>query len=112
MGRDFRNIKAWQYADFPKEESYGITSQLRRAAVSIPTNIAEGAGRDHYKEYLQFLNIAVGSISEVAYLLHLSNRLCYLKNSDYEGIEEVRIETAKTLHGLINAVKKDNGIET
>ena len=66
MARDFKNIKAWQYADdlavlvysktrsFPKEELYGITSQLRRAAVSVPTNIAEGASREHKKEYLHF----------------------------------------------------------
>jgi four helix bundle protein len=70
MGRDFKNIKAWQYADdlcvliyartqqFPKEELYGVTSQLRRAAISVPANIAEGASREHNCEYLHFLYIA------------------------------------------------------
>ncbi len=84
MGRDFKNIKAWQYADdlavlaysktrsFPKEELYGITSQLRRAVVSVPANIAEGANREHKKEYLHFLYIARGSMAETEYLLHLS----------------------------------------
>lgn len=84
MGRDFKKIKAWQYADdlavlvysktksFPREELYGITSQLRRAAVSVPTNIAEGASREHKKEYVHFLYIARGSIAETEYLLHLA----------------------------------------
>ncbi|MCJ7729540.1 MAG: four helix bundle protein [Sedimentisphaerales bacterium] len=119
MARDFKNIKAWRFADelavkvysvtksFPREELYGITSQLRRAVVSVPANIAEGASRDHQKEYLYFLNIAKGSIAEVAYLLHLSNRLDYLKDSDYTGLEELRTETAKTLYGLIKSVKKE-----
>jgi four helix bundle protein len=119
MARDFKNIKAWQFADdltieiysltrsFPKEELYGITSQLRRAVTSIPTNIAEGATREHQKEYFQFLNIAKGSVAEVEYLLHLANRLGYLQNSDYKRIEELRTTVAKTLYGLIVAVKKD-----
>ena len=119
MARYFKNIKAWQFADnlaievysitksFPKEESYGITSQLRRAVISVPTNIAEGANREHQKEYFHFLNIARGSIAEVEYLLHLANRLGYLHNSDYKRIEELRTTAAKTLYGLIVAVKKD-----
>ncbi|MEK6537900.1 MAG: four helix bundle protein [Nitrospirota bacterium] len=119
MSRDFKNIKAWQYADdltvlvysktnyFPKEELYGLTSQLRRAAASVPTNIAEGASREHKKEYLHFLYIARGSAGETRYLIHLANRLEYLKKSDYEELERLREETAKTLHGLISAVRKE-----
>jgi four helix bundle protein len=119
MPRNFKNIKAWQYADdlailiysktkaFPKEESYGITSQLRRAAVSIPTNIAEGASREHRKEYLNYLYVARGSIAEVEYLLHFVNRIGYLKNDDYKEMEDLGQEAAKTLYGLINSVKKD-----
>ncbi|MBN1805342.1 MAG: four helix bundle protein [Sedimentisphaerales bacterium] len=119
MPRDFKNIKAWQYADdlallvysktksFPKEELYGITSQLRRAVVSIPTNIAEGASREHKKEYLYFLYIAKGSMAEVEYLLHLSKRIGYFKKDEYIQIEELRKEGAKTLHGLIKAVSKE-----
>ncbi len=119
MARDFKNIKAWQYADdlavftysktksFPREELYGITSQLRRAAVSVPANIAEGASREHKKEYLNFLYIARGSLAETEYLLHLANRLKYLQDDDYKKLENIRKETAKTLHGLINSVRKE-----
>jgi len=119
MGRNFKNIKAWQYADdlavlvysktnsFPREELYGITSQLRRAAVSVPTNVAEGASREHKKEYLNFLYIARGSMAETEYLLHLSRRLGYLQDDEYKKLEGLRKEAAKTLHGLITAVKKD-----
>ena len=119
MPRDFKKIKAWQYADdlavlvysktrsFPKEELYGITSQLRRAVVSVPTNIAEGASREHKKEYLHFLYVARGSMAEAEYLLHLSKRVGYLKNDEYRQVEGLRKEAAKTLQGLINSVKKE-----
>ncbi len=84
MGRDFKKILTWQRADdlvvriyeitqnFPKEELYGLTSQLRRAAVSVPANIVEGSSRGHKREYLQFLYIAKSSLAEVEYYLHLS----------------------------------------
>jgi len=119
MPRNFKNIKAWKYADdlavleysktrsFPKEELYGITSQLRRAAVSVPTNIAEGASRTHKKENLHLPYIARGSIAEVEYLLHLSKRVEYLKDDEYKQVEDRRQDAAKTLHGLINSVKHD-----
>jgi four helix bundle protein len=118
MARDFKKIKAWQHADnlafsvysetkaFPKEEIYGITSQLRRAGISVAANIAEGTARGHKKEYLQFLYTARGSIAEIEYLLHLSNKLEYLKDDAYKKLEELRERTAKTLYGLILAVKK------
>ncbi|WP_177765322.1 four helix bundle protein [Flavobacterium sp. I3-2] len=64
-------------ADFPSEEKYGLTSQLRRAAVSIPTNIAEGVSKNSTKEYIRFLYISLGSISEIECLLEISNRLTY-----------------------------------
>jgi len=119
MGRDFKNIKAWQYADdlavsvyfrtrsFPREELYGITSQLRRAVVSVSANIAEGATREHKKEYLHFLYIAMGSMVEIEYLLHLSRRVEYLEDDEYKKLEDLRKKTAKTLYGLINSVKKE-----
>ncbi len=87
--RNFKNIKAFQLSDnlvvevykvtkyFPKEELYGLTSQLRRASLSVPTNIAEGASRQHKRDYLNFLYIARGSLAETEYLLHLANRLGY-----------------------------------
>ena len=119
MGRDFKKIKAWQLADelvlqvysktklFPKEELYGITSQLRRAAVSVVTNIVEGANRRHKKEYLHFLFVANGSAAEVKYLLYLTHRLGYLVDSEYAELENLREETAKTLSGLISSVRKE-----
>ena len=119
MGRDFRKIKAWQMADdlavkiyelsksFPKEEVYGLTSQLRRAMSSVPANIAEGSSRNYRKEYLQSLNIAKGSLAEADYFLHLANRLRYVADNDYQKLlEEIR-RLGATLHGLIQAVKKD-----
>ena len=120
MGRDFKNIKAWQFADklvidiykisknFPREELYGIVSQIRRAAVSVPTNIAEGSARNSIKEYLQFLYIARASLIEVEYLLHLSKNLEYLSEEDYVVVEQLRVEAIKTLQGLIAFIFKEN----
>lgn len=117
--RDYKNIKAYQFADdlvvevykitkdFPKEELYGLTSQLRRAAVSIPANIAEGASRHHKRDYLHFLYIARGSSAETEYLLHLSSRLGYLSNDRFDKIDSIKQEAAKTLFGLIGAVEKE-----
>ena len=93
--------------NFPKEELFGITSQLRRAAVSVPANIVEGANREHKKEYLHFLYIARASMSETEYFLHLSRRLEYLQDESYNKVDELRKEAAKTLQGLINSVKKE-----
>src|SRR5262245_47539385 len=87
----FTEIRVWQRAhalvldvyratqQFPKEERYGVTSQLRRAAVSVPTNIAEGSKRDSNAEYSRFLNIAEASMAETEYLLLLSRDLGYLQ---------------------------------
>lgn len=117
--RDFKNIKAWQLADnlaveiydrtksFPKEEIYGLTAQIRRAAISIPTNISEGAYREHKREYLHFLFIARGSLGETRYLTHISNRLGYLHKDSHEVLNRLEEETSKTLHGLILSVKKE-----
>jgi four helix bundle protein len=85
--RDFRKYEVWQLShslvldiysiskNFPKEEQFNITSQLRRACASIPTNISEGCGRNSDKEFNQFLNIALGSASETEYLIILSQDL-------------------------------------
>ena len=84
--------------EFPKEELYGIVSQIRRSAVSISANIAEGAARNSNKEYIQFLYIALGSLSELETELIISNRVGYLKN---EIIFKKLIEIKKLLLGLI-----------
>ena len=71
---------------FPKDEIYGITSQIRRSAVSIPSNIAEGAGRNHDKEFIQFLYISLGSLSELETQLIISCNLKFINETDYNPI--------------------------
>jgi len=83
--------------DFPKEEIYGITSQLRRAALSVPTNIVEGYGRRGKKELKQFVNIALGSLAEAKYLLDFSSRLKYLSTAQYRRLEDLAEEVGKVL---------------
>ena len=75
--------------------------------MSVPANIAEGANREHNKEYLHILYIARGSLAETEYFIHLSKRLRYINESEYGKIDKLRIETASTLNGLIQAVKKE-----
>ena len=77
--------------EFPKEEMYGLTSQLRRAAVSFPSNIAEGAARSSIKEYIQFLYIALGSLSEIETQVMIADKLGYLSADDLlEEVESLR----------------------
>ena len=122
--RDYRKLKAFAFADelalmiyqetirFPKEELFGLTSQLRRAAVSIPSNIVEGCGRESETEYLRFLNIAYSSASETCYQLSLAYRLGYLNDDSYKKLDQKSDETARVLNGLINALKKRGKIRT
>lgn len=114
--RDYRKLKAFELADelvlmvytatacFPKEEMFGLTSQIRRAAVSVPSNIVEGCSRNTEKDYLHFLDIAYGSTKELMYQLSLARRLGYVK--DTADIESKVEEIAKVLSGLINALRK------
>lgn len=87
--------------DFPKQEAYGITNQIRRAAISIPSNIAEGAARDSNKEYIRFLYIALGSIAEIETQLIIANNLHYFDDESFNKLEEDRDEIARMLYGLI-----------
>ncbi len=93
--------------EFPKEELYGLTSQIRRAAVSIPSNISEGAARNTEKEFMQFLYIAMGSASELETQLIISQKLNYTKNASriFEKLTSVR----KLLNGLIRHYKRKDG---
>jgi len=89
-------------ANFPKEEAYGLVSQIRRAAVSIPSNIAEGAARNSNKEFIQSLYVSLGSLAELETQLLLSRELGFLRNDQISGgIERIR----KMLLGLIKHVK-------
>lgn len=89
--------------DFPKEEVYGLTSQIRRSSVSIASNIAEGAARNSQKEFMQFLYISLGSISELEAQLLLAKRLNYLKvDSVFPDIDKIR----QMILGLISYLKK------
>jgi len=84
---------------------YGLTSQLQRAAVSVPANIAEGYERNHRKEYLQFLFVAKGSLGEIETYLLLAKDLGYLKESEYASASRVREETSRIIKGLIRALE-------
>lgn len=117
-GKPHRKLLLWQKSiefvlqiykvlrKFPAEERFGIVAQMQRAAVSIPSNIAEGAARKSRKEYLQFLYTARGSISELDTQLEISLRLNYLTIQDYEQLQENLNEISKMLNGLISALLK------
>ena len=94
-------------ADFPREELYGLTSQMRRAAISVPSNIVEGCARDSQADYLRFLYIAFGSLRELHYQLNLSKRLNFFNNQDSPQIESKIIEAEKVLNGLIRSLRND-----
>ena len=120
--RNYNNILAWQKSDdlavaiyeatraFPKEEIYALTSQIRRAAYSVPANVAEGASRSSQKDYLHFLFIARGSLAETTYFLHLSRRLGYLSDELRCRLAEQADEASRVLTGLIGAVEKESGV--
>jgi four helix bundle protein len=90
---------------FPKEEQFGIVSQLRRAAVSIPTNIAEGCGKFTQKDFASFLQISLGSSMEVEYLSLLSFELKYINNDDYQKLNQEINEVKAMLIALIKKVR-------
>ena len=90
---------------FPKEELYGLTSQLRRSAVSIPANIAEGLGRQYKKDTLQFLHISRGSIYELETLLNIAVEVEVIETDDFNGIMNILERSLKVLNGLINSLE-------
>jgi four helix bundle protein len=91
---------------FKKEEIYGIISQMRRSAVSIPCNIAEGYRRNHRKEYIQFLYVAYGSCSELETLLSLSNDFGFIDRHSFSKIYGLQEETSRLLKNLIRSLSK------
>jgi four helix bundle protein len=117
--RDFRKIVAWQKADdlvvlvykisgecFPRQELYGLNSQIRRAAVSVAAYIAEGSGKQYVTEFRQFLYTARASLADVEYYVHLADRLGYLPAEKKTCLEQAETETARTLQGFINSIEK------
>ena len=116
--RDHTKLRAFELADelaiavykatqsFPREEIFGLTSQLRRAAVSIPSNIVEGCARHSEAEYLHFLDMAYGSAREVEYQTGLSHRLGFLDAVMHEQLQHRATETAKVLNGLLRSLRK------
>ena len=90
---------------FPKHELYGLTSQMRRASASIPSNLAEGYGRNHTKEYLQHISIAYGSLCELETQLLLAKELGYALKEDIELLLKDASEVGRMLNGLKNSLK-------
>ena len=115
--RDHTKLRAFELADevallvykstrsFPQEELFGLTSQIRRSAVSVPSNIVEGCGRNSQADYMQFLDIAYGSLKELRYQVDLSNRLGYFVNHDVKVLQSKIIETEKVLNALIRSLR-------
>ena len=115
--RDHTKLRAFELADdlvvlvyqvtakFPREELYGLTSQMREAVISIPSNIIEGCARDSQADYLRFLYTAFGSLRELHYQLGLSKRLGFLSNEASSLIEPKVVETEKVLNGLIRSFR-------
>ncbi|GHV16428.1 hypothetical protein FACS1894179_11300 [Bacteroidia bacterium] len=118
--QDYKNLKVWEKAhsltlgiyrittSFPREEIYSLTSQLRRSVVSIPANIAEGAGRNTKSDFAQFLNIALGSLNESLYYLLLARDLNYISNEEYDKLDREADELKAMLISLINTIRKSN----
>jgi len=113
--RDHTKLKAFELGDaialeayrltarFPKEEMYGLTSQIRRAAVSVPSNIVEGCSRESQVEYKRFLEIAFGSLKELHYQISLATRLGYIPGSNAQEYEVKLEESEKVLGALIRS---------
>jgi four helix bundle protein len=115
--KGFRDLKVWQLGMeivegvyrltnvFPKDELYALTNQVRRAAVSVPANIAEGHARAFTKEYLRHISIAVGSLAEVETYLELSVRLKYCEQSTINNLQALVDEERRMLRGLQRALR-------
>lgn len=117
--KDFRNLQVWERSHkftldiysatkvFPKEELFGLTSQVRRAAASIPTNIAEGCGRGSDADFSRFLQVAFGSACEVEYQLQLAKDLKYIDNGLYSLLSDDLSSVKRMLSSLIMKIKAD-----
>ena len=114
----YKDLLVWQKAitlvkeiylltkTLPDEEKFGLTSQMRRCSVSIPSNIAEGWGRNSTKSYIMFLKIARGSLLELETQTIICNELAYVSNEDYNKINSLIVEESKMLNALIKSINK------
>lgn len=117
--QNFRNLKVWQTSHqlvkeiyqctklFPKEETYGLTSQIRRSCVSIPSNISEGCGRGSDKDFARFVQIALGSASELEYQIFLAYELIYLSKTNYSNLTKDIQSIKKMLTSLKKKLNAD-----
>ncbi|MBK8615644.1 MAG: four helix bundle protein [Anaerolineales bacterium] len=117
--KDFRKLKVWEKAHqlalnvykvtgaFPKEELYGLTSQIRRSSMSTPTNIAEGCGRNTDADFARFLQIAMGSASETEYQLILAYDLEFISEESYEKLHSDAEEVKRMLASLLKTIRAD-----
>ncbi len=115
--KDFRQLKVWERShqlaltvykatkEFPKEELYGLTSQIRRSSMSIPTNIAEGCGRFTDADFARFVQVAMGSASETEYQLILARDLEFLPNDSYEKLQNDVEEVKRMLASLLKTLR-------
>jgi four helix bundle protein len=116
--QDFRKLKVWEKghaltlavykatARFPRDEAYGLTSQMRRSSSSIPTNIAEGCGKDTTPELRKALRTAMGSASELEYQLILAHDLGYLPTSDFDELSAATVEVKRMTAGFIGTINR------
>jgi four helix bundle protein len=116
--KSYRDLETWQQAMalvlevyrvtklFPKEELFGLTSQVRRAVVSIPSNIAEGQGRTSTKEFLQHLSIAYGSLCETETQILIAKDLNYLAQQDYESLSTLTARVGRLINGLSKSLQR------
>ncbi|HEY3415393.1 MAG TPA: four helix bundle protein [Armatimonadota bacterium] len=116
--KSYRDLEVWQKSmdltvdcyritgQFPKSETYGLASQLQRAAVSIPSNIAEGATRQHTTEFIQFLSVASASLAELETQIEIASRLEYVDSKKAQAIFERTKELGRMLSGLIRVLRE------
>lgn len=115
--KSFVDLRAWSEGhklvlviyettkQFPKEEVFGLTNQLRRAAVSLTSNIAEGFSRASYKEKIQFYSIAIGSLTEIQNQLLIARDVGYISKTEFDGVAAQTIEVSKITNGLLKKSK-------
>ncbi len=115
---NYKDLKVWQksmdlvvdvyiiVSSFPQLERFALSDQIRRCSVSIPSNIAEGAGRNHTKEFVQFLSVSLGSLYELQTQLEIAKKVGYITNT--QELDNKTLEIEKMLNALITSIKKGN----